>query len=82
MSEVALNHANYEVDRPAPNETGPRSVVSAEVLKQRPLRLPDHAAENRALIGLAQSMATAPEDILQSDRRARIVTRELSDGLN
>ena len=40
-------------------------MTSAEVLRQRPSRPPDYAAENLALIGLAQSLATAPEAILQ-----------------
>jgi PAS domain S-box-containing protein len=42
-----------------------QSVLSLAELSRRPSRLPDHAAENRALIALAQEMAAAPEDILQ-----------------
>jgi PAS domain S-box-containing protein len=57
--------ANREAGKLAPNEPGPRSVVSAEALKQRPSRPPDHVAENQALIGLARSMAAAPESVLQ-----------------
>jgi PAS domain S-box-containing protein len=83
VSEGVLSHVNYQGDRPAPNGTGPRSVVSAEVLKQRPLRLPNHAAENQALIGLAQSMATAPEDILQKlADTALFICRAHSAGLS
>ena len=40
-------------------------MTSAEVLRQRPSRPPDYPAENLALIGLAQTLATAPEAILQ-----------------
>jgi hypothetical protein len=63
--ENTLIHTGGEAGSRSPNGTGPRSVTSAEVLRQRPSRPPDHAAENLALIGLAQSMATVPEDILQ-----------------
>ncbi|HEV2847218.1 MAG TPA: ATP-binding protein [Thermoanaerobaculia bacterium] len=34
-------------------------------LSRRPARPPDHAAENRALVALAQEMASSPEGILQ-----------------
>jgi PAS domain S-box-containing protein len=58
-------------------------VTSAEVLRQRPSRPPDHAAENLALIGLAQSMATVPEDILQRlADTALIICRAHSAGLS
>jgi PAS domain S-box-containing protein len=39
-------------------------MVSATDLNRRPSRLPDYAAENRALVALAQEMATAPSEIL------------------
>src|SRR5882757_841468 len=42
-----------------------RSMVSTEELRRRPSRCPDYAAENRALIALAQALATSPEDIVQ-----------------
>ena len=35
-------------------------------LAQRPARLPDYAAENRALVHLAHEMATHPAHILQT----------------
>jgi PAS domain S-box-containing protein len=65
LSENARVHAGSEAGALAPNGTDLRSMTSAEVLRQRPSRPPDYAAENLALIKLAQSMATAPEDILQ-----------------
>jgi len=40
-------------------------MVSTEELRRRPSRCPDYAAENRALIALAQALATSPEDIVQ-----------------
>ena len=40
-------------------------MLSTDELRRRPSRRPDHAAENQALIALAQAMATSPEDILQ-----------------
>jgi PAS domain S-box-containing protein len=42
------------------------SMVSTAELRRRPSRPPDHEAENRALIALAQKMATSPEGILQT----------------
>jgi len=44
---------------------GPVSMISTAELTQRPSRLPDYAAENRALVSLAQEMATAPYNILR-----------------
>jgi PAS domain S-box-containing protein len=42
-----------------------RSMVSTAELTRRPSRPADHAAENRALVALAQEMAISPEGILQ-----------------
>ena len=42
-----------------------RSMLSTAELVRRPSRPPDYAAENRALIALAQVMATSPDTILQ-----------------
>ncbi|WP_437949238.1 GAF domain-containing protein [Sorangium sp. So ce296] len=39
-------------------------MLAAEALALRPSRLPDHAAENRALIALAAAMAGSLEDVL------------------
>lgn len=44
---------------------GPVSMISTAELTRRPSRLPDYAAENRALVALAQEMASAPHNILQ-----------------
>jgi PAS domain S-box-containing protein len=41
------------------------SMLSTAELARRPSRPPDHEAENRALIALAQEMATSPDRILQ-----------------
>ena len=41
------------------------SVISTAELSRRPSRFPDHVAENHALIDLAQTMAAAPDRILQ-----------------
>jgi hypothetical protein len=41
------------------------SMISTAELSRRPSRLPDYAAENRALVALAQALATAPDSILQ-----------------
>ncbi len=41
------------------------SVILTAELRQRPARPPDYAAENRALVALAQAMAVSPTDILQ-----------------
>ena len=42
-----------------------RSMLSTAELVRRPSRPPDYAAENRALVALAQVMATSPDAILQ-----------------
>lgn len=42
-----------------------RSMLSTAELARRPSRPPDYAAENRALIVLAQVMATSPDAVLQ-----------------
>ena len=42
-----------------------KSAFSTAVLSGRPSRPPDYAAENRALIALAQEMAVSPDGILQ-----------------
>lgn len=50
-----------------PNQ-GPRphrSMVTTEELNRRPTRAPQHEAESRALVTLAQAMAASPENILQ-----------------
>src|SRR5262245_64172351 len=39
-------------------------IITAE-LSRRPSRPPDHAAENRALVDLAQAMAASPQTTLQ-----------------
>ena len=44
---------------------GLRSMLSTAELCRRPSRAPDYEAENKALIALAQSMASSPEGILQ-----------------
>ena len=41
------------------------SVFSTAELRRRPSRAPDYAAENRALVALAQEMAVSPNNILQ-----------------
>jgi hypothetical protein len=43
-----------------------KSALSTAELNRRPSRPPDHAAENRALISLAQDMAASPARILQA----------------
>jgi two-component sensor histidine kinase len=50
----------------APQATpDPVSMVSTAEFARRPSRPPDYAAENRALVALAQEMTTAPDGILQ-----------------
>ena len=41
------------------------SAISIAELSRRPSRPPDYAAENRALVALAQTLATSPDGILQ-----------------
>jgi len=41
------------------------SVISTAELNRRPPRLPDYAAENRALVALAHQLTAAPDAILQ-----------------
>jgi PAS domain S-box-containing protein len=41
------------------------SMLSTDALRRRPSRAPDHVAENRALVALAQELAASPDGILQ-----------------
>jgi PAS domain S-box-containing protein len=82
-SQEPLVNARGEVVGLPSDGTGLRSITSAEVLRQRPSRPPDYAAENLALIKLVQSMTTAPEDILQRlADTALIICRAHSAGLS
>ncbi|WP_437961819.1 GAF domain-containing protein [Sorangium sp. So ce119] len=47
-----------------PEAVGLEGVLRTEELARRPTRLPDHAAENRALLALATAMAGPLEDVL------------------
>src|SRR5437660_3038471 len=40
-------------------------VVTTAELDERPRRAPDHAAENRALVALAQAMVDSPQRVFQ-----------------
>lgn len=42
------------------------SILCTEELSRRPLRLPDHEKENRALIALVKALADSPGNILQT----------------
>ena len=42
------------------------SILRTEELNRRPIRAPDYATENRALLALTQALADAPNTILQS----------------
>ena len=59
---VTPPHAALDVTDQVPDL---ESVISTTELSRRPSRPPDHVAENRALIDLAQTMAASPERILQ-----------------
>jgi PAS domain S-box-containing protein len=75
MSGVKTDHIDVDFDRPAQRRGAIvgaaaeipklRSMLSIDELSRRPSRPPDHEAENRALIALAQEMAVAPSGILQ-----------------
>ena len=52
-------------EQAANNAAALQSVFSTSELNRRPSRPPDHAAENRALIGLAEQLAKSPAGILQ-----------------
>lgn len=41
-----------------------QSVLSVAELARRPTRPPDYAAENQALLALAQEMAVSPDSVL------------------
>jgi signal transduction histidine kinase len=51
----------HVIDSPVPLE----SVITTAELGRRPSRPPDYEAENRALVALAQEMASSPTGILQ-----------------
>ena len=64
----------------APN---PVSIISTAELFRRPSRPPNHAAENRALVALAQEMAISPDGILQKlAETALVLCRAHSAGLS
>ena len=71
MSDVTSLKSSGGPAEPAPlvdmAEDIPRlqSILSTAELNRRPSRPPDHAAESRALIALAQEMAASPAGILQ-----------------
>ena len=50
---------------PKPSRPPLESLIANEELARRPAREPDHAAENRALVALAERMATSPKDVLE-----------------
>jgi PAS domain S-box-containing protein len=59
------------------------SILSTAELNRRPSRPPDHAAESRALIALAQEMAASPAGILQKlADTALVLCRAHSAGLS
>jgi signal transduction histidine kinase len=49
----------------SPGTASLHDIDATEELARRPTRLPDHAAENRALVELARCMNEAPQSILQ-----------------
>ena len=59
------------------------SILYTEELHQRPLRLPDHEMENRALATLVQALANSPQTILQvlADTILKVIRAE-SAGLS
>jgi PAS domain S-box-containing protein len=61
--KIDREHDN-PIIRMAP-QADPGSVTSTAELLRRPSRPPDYAAENRALVALAQELATSPDGILQ-----------------
>lgn len=70
-----------------PDQTGDepelRSILSTAELNRRPSRPPDYAAENYALLTLAQEMATSPAGILQKlADTALVMCRAHSAGLS
>ena len=52
--------------QPAPNLVDLQSVIVTDALNDRPSRPPDYQAESGALVAMAQAIASAPEDILQT----------------
>jgi GAF domain len=59
------------------------SAVSIAELSRRPSRPPDYLAENRALVALAQKLATSPDDVLQKlAETALSLCRAHSSGLS
>ena len=59
-----------------PDVSGLRSMLSTDELRRRPSRGPDYAAENQALIALAQALATSPEDIVQRLAEVPLLERD------
>jgi PAS domain S-box-containing protein len=59
------------------------SAISTAELSRRPSRSPDYLAENRALVALAQKLATSPDGILQEVAHTALsLCRAQSSGLS
>ena len=65
MSQVEMVTRSSLVRGETARVPNPQSMLSTAELSQRPSRLPNYEAENRALIGLMREVASAPEGILQ-----------------
>jgi signal transduction histidine kinase/ActR/RegA family two-component response regulator len=59
---------------PAPEAVDLESVITTPELTRRPPRLPDHEAENRMLVALAQDMVRTPEAILDNLAQAALAS--------
>ena len=64
MAESRRSESTNEL--PSDNLVPLESVLCTEELHKRPARSPDYETENRALVSLAQELATSPQTILQT----------------
>ena len=93
VSQVESEQSTFAFERTAKRRDAPahqtgdapdlQSILSIAELNRRPTRSPDYAIESRALVALAQEMATAPTGILQKLAEvALLVCRAHSAGLS
>jgi PAS domain S-box-containing protein len=75
MSQMGMERSGVDFERRMPQHSAVqevkdgaphlRSMLSTAELSRRASRPPDYAAENRALVALAQELAASPDNILQ-----------------
>jgi hypothetical protein len=81
-SDKSRNDLPFEAQTPA-DAASLESILCTEELHRRPLRPPDYAKENAALVALVGALADSPDTILQTlAETIRKITQSDSAGLS